>query len=314
MKGGSIMPRNEQILVIGGVNVDISGTSSTPIVQGDSNPGKVTVTLGGVGRNIAENLSRLGASVGMITALGDDANAQWLRENCKEIGIDLTHSLTVPSARTSTYLCLNDCDGEIAVAVSDMDIYEHLTPEFLAQKLDVINQAALVIVDGNLSKESINFLAENCKAPMAADPVSSKKAEKLLDAQGRFLFMKPNRMEASLLTGLKVTEDLEDLKKGAAAFMEKGMRYVIVSLGRHGVYFNDGQESGILPNMTRDIVNTTGCGDAFMAAASLAFVQGKPLREMARMGLAASAVCSRSNSAVNPLISYNEIMKVLEEV
>ncbi|MBQ8537007.1 MAG: carbohydrate kinase family protein [Clostridia bacterium] len=308
------MPQKDgTILVIGGVNVDISGTSFTPIVSGDSNPGYVTVTMGGVGRNIAENLCRLGASVKMITALGEDANAQQMRANCRQVGIDLSHSLTVAGGRTSTYLCLNDSDGEIAVAVSDMSIYDELTPEFLQTKLDVINEAALVILDGNLSKEAIDFLAENCTAPMAADPVSSKKAEKMKDAQGRFVFMKPNRMEASLLTGLNVTADMTDLVQAASAFFMKGMRYVIVSLGRHGVYYNDGDKTGILPNMTDHVVNTTGCGDAFMAAAALGFVQGKSLYEMARMGLAASAVCSRSNSAVNPEISYSEIMKVLEE-
>ena len=308
------MPHQDKLfVVIGGVNVDISGTSQTPIVEGDSNPGKVSVTMGGVGRNIAENLCRMGAKVSMITALGEDANAAAMRENCAGIGIDLSHSLLVPGGRTSTYLCLNDCDGEIAMAVSDMDIYECLTPQFLATKLDVINQAALVILDGNLSKESIDYLSTHCTAPMAADPVSVKKAEKMKDAQGKFVFMKPNRMEASLLTGLEVGLDTLGLARAASMFFKEGMIYVLISLGKAGVYFNDGHDTDILPIKTRQIVNTTGCGDAFMAAACLGFVQGKNLRQMASMGFAASAICSQWVGAVNPHISLEKIEELLQE-
>ena len=83
------------------MNVDIGGTPDSALVPADSNPGRVTVTLGGVGRNIAENLSRLGKRVLMVTAMGEDAHAQQIQHSCRELGIDLSHSLTVPNARTS---------------------------------------------------------------------------------------------------------------------------------------------------------------------------------------------------------------------
>ena len=122
------------IAVVGAVNVDISGTPEDAYVPGDSNPGHVRVTLGGVGRNIAQNLCALGHRVIMVTALGEDANARLVRQGCQEEGIDLSHSLTVRGGRTSTYLCLNDEQGEIVGAVSDMDIYDSITPAFCRQK------------------------------------------------------------------------------------------------------------------------------------------------------------------------------------
>ena len=161
---GYLVEAERYICVIGAVNVDISGTPDTTYVPGDSNPGHVRITLGGVGRNIAENLCRLGHRVVMITAMGEDANAQLVRQGCREIGLDLTHSLTVREGRTSTYLCLNDEQGEIVGAVSDMGIYEAITPEFLRTRLDVINGAALVVVDANLSGEALDFLGENVTA------------------------------------------------------------------------------------------------------------------------------------------------------
>ena len=75
------------VAVVGGVNVDIAGTRDTKLLSGDSNPGRVTVTLGGVGRNIAENLSRLGNRVQLITALGGDAHAARVQESCESLGI-----------------------------------------------------------------------------------------------------------------------------------------------------------------------------------------------------------------------------------
>ena len=74
--------QQQRMVVVGAINVDISGTASTAMRAGDSNPGHVKVTLGGVGRNIAENLARLGAKVTMLTVLGEDPNAAHVRQEC----------------------------------------------------------------------------------------------------------------------------------------------------------------------------------------------------------------------------------------
>lgn len=79
-----------QVIVIGGVNCDISGTPEEALRLGDSNPGSITLTAGGVGRNIAENLARLGRRVSLLTALGEDANGDFIRASCRVLGIDLS--------------------------------------------------------------------------------------------------------------------------------------------------------------------------------------------------------------------------------
>ena len=68
---------NPEVVVIGGVNIDIGGRAFGPLKMKDSNPGKVTVSLGGVGRNIAHNLRLLGTEVCLLTALGEDEACQW---------------------------------------------------------------------------------------------------------------------------------------------------------------------------------------------------------------------------------------------
>lgn len=299
------------VAVVGGVNIDIGGTPHTRLIEGDSNPGRITVSAGGVGRNIAENLARLGLVVRMVTALGDDMHGHQIAQNCAETGIDLSDSITVHGARTSTYLCLNDVDGEIVGAVSDMDIYERLTPEVLSERLPMLCGASLVVLDANLPPEAVRYLAEHLSVPIFADPVSVKKAGAFKPVLGRLTAIKPNRPEASLLTGVEIQGD-DDLPRAAAAFFAQGMPNVLISLGERGVYYHDGQNSGILPCLPMPVVNTSGCGDAFLAGCAAGYLEGMGLREMARLGLAASAVCAQTDSAVSPDISRELLEKCLK--
>lgn len=309
---GYVLAEDAYVAVVGAVNADISGTPATALVPGDSNPGHVRVTLGGVGRNIAENLSRLGFHTLLMTALGEDAHAGQIRQSCRELGIDLGQSLPVPGARTSTYLCLNDSAGEIVAAVSDMAIYDALTPAYVQSKMDTLNHAALVVIDANLPEQTIEEVARSCKAPLFADPVSVKKAGRLRGALGSLTALKPNRPEATLLTGVEIRSN-DDLPRAAEAFFRLGLKNVFISLGAEGVYYHDGRESAILPCFSGPIVNTTGCGDAFIAAAAAGYLRGERLSEMARMGLAASSLCARAESAVSPEIGMEAIERMVNQ-
>ena len=171
------MTASPYIAVAGGVNIDIGGRSDAPLVAGDSNPGRIRSSLGGVGRNIAHNLALLGAKVRLITALGADDGAKRVEASCADLGIDLSDSLYVPDGATSTYLFLADSNGDMALAMNDMAIYEQLTPTFLETKLAALNAAALVVLDTNLSAESIRYLGEHCTAPLFADPFRRRRPE-----------------------------------------------------------------------------------------------------------------------------------------
>ena len=115
---GYIVQRAPYVTVVGGVNVDIGGRPEAALVARDSNPGAVSSSLGGVGRNIAHNMALLGLDVRLVTAFGDDLNAQKLAASCGELGIDISQSPVIPGGRTSTYLFINDERGDMALAVS----------------------------------------------------------------------------------------------------------------------------------------------------------------------------------------------------
>ena len=102
---GYIVRTAPYAVVVGGVNLDIGGRPFAPLVAADSNPGRVRMSLGGVGRNIAHNLALLGVDVRLLTAFGDDLNAQRIAASCGELGIDISQCLTVPGGATSTCFC-----------------------------------------------------------------------------------------------------------------------------------------------------------------------------------------------------------------
>ena len=176
---GYIVRTAPYVVVVGGVNLDIGGRPHGELVAADSNPGQVRMSLGGVGRNIAHNMALMGLDVRMLTAFGDDMNAQRIAASCGELGIDISQCLTVPGGATSTYLFITDGHGDMALAVSDMEIYEHVTPAFLAGRARLLQNAQLLVVDTNIPAQSIAWLAENIRLPIFADPVSTAKAEKL---------------------------------------------------------------------------------------------------------------------------------------
>ena len=303
---GYIVSPASYVVVVGGVNMDIGGISHAQLVSADSNPGRVRISLGGVGRNIAHNMALMGLDVRMVTVLGGDFYAQKIVSTCGEMGIDISRSLRVADAITSTYLFISGPDGDMKLAISDMDIYSHLTPAFLASKLSLFNNAKLLVVDTNIPAESIAWLVEHVEVPVFADPVSTAKAEKLRPVLGKLHTIKPNRIEAELLSGVSITDE-RSLRRAANVLLKTGLQQVFISLGAGGV-FAANQDRGLhLPSIPGPMVNATGCGDAFMAALAWAYMEGMDLEHSAYAGLAASSIALEGSETINPEMSVDAI-------
>lgn len=310
---GYILKSGSYAAVVGGVNVDIGGTSFAPLVDSDSNPGTVTISLGGVGRNIAHNLSLLGTDVELLTAYGDDLNGERVAASCSELGIDLSHALRLAGQSTSTYLYIADNKGEMSLAVSDMEICNRITPAYLASQMGLLKNAQVVVADCNLPSEALAFLAANCPVPLFVDPVSTIKAEKIRPILDKIHTLKPNRLEAELLSGVKI-ESNEDVVKAADKLMEMGVHRLFISLGGDGVFAAMGDEKVWLPNIPGKLVNTTGCGDSFMAAIVWAYLQGMDLKSTALAGLAAGSITMEANATINPQMSEQALKARMQSV
>ena len=290
------------VVVVGGINVDICGKAWGPLLARDSNPGQVRISLGGVGRNIAHNLRLLEVPVEMLTALGDDLYARQAETDCAGLGIGLGRARRITGGRSSTYLAIEGPEGDMELALCDDDLTRSVTPEYLDENRALLNGAAAVAVDTNLTPEALAWLAEHCRAPIFADTVSMTKAERLRPLLGRLFLLKPNRLEAELLSGVPI-RDRNSLELAAAKLLATGLRRVCISLGSEGVYCAWGTERCLAPCPPTELVNASGGGDAMMAGFLRAFLDGLPIEDAARFALACSSIAVEAEETVNPQLS-----------
>ena len=290
------------VTVVGGANTDICGRPERELVRRDSAPGRVSVRHGGVGRNVACDLARLGLKTRLVTALGDDGFGASVREGCVACGVDMSLTHTVRGARSSVYLYLSDGKGEMDAAVSDMEITDRLTPERLLPLLGEINASDAVVLDGNLPAQTISFLCKQLRVPIFADPVSTAKAPRFIPVLGRLAAIKPNLLEARALTGRETAEDC------AEALLNAGVGSVFISLGERGMLAASGEELVLLPAERAQLVSATGAGDAATAAVVWAQLQGLDLVSAARAAIRAGAITVASEEASSPLLRAESLL------
>ena len=290
------------ISVIGGANVDLSATLYDAFIASDSNPGHVEVGYGGVGRNIAHNLTLLGCDVQLLTILGGDLFGGLLHDYCKSQQIDLRLCDRVQNERSGVYLCLNNHGGEMIAAVADTDIIRHITPEWLEKRLGEINQSDYVVADTNISEDAIRYLMETCTAPLFIDGVSSTKAHRVVNAlrkskQPYLHTLKLNQKEAIAVT------EAPTYAEAAQQLLDLGVEHVYITLSADGVYCRNAAQEWLYPVIPGDVVNTTGAGDAFLAGVVFAHAKGLTFPQTAQYGLMAARATLMSPKAVNPDIA-----------
>ena len=303
----------KRIAVVGGANMDIGGFPERALVPGDSNPGRVRFSVGGVGRNIAENMARLGLEVELITALGDDANGRAIREDCRAKGIGLRGSWVEAGESTSVYLFVDDAGGDMSVAVNDMAIQRCITPERLLPQLPLLNSMDAVVVDANLPEESIACLTENLQAPVFADAVSAAKVGKLRAHLPGIFCLKPNRLEAELLTGMQI-QGVLDANEAAHRLLDMGLKRVFLTMGAQGAICAGEGQCVYLPGGARSVVNASGAGDSFTAALVWSWCEGLSLQESGIAGMAAAWITMGSISAVSPEMSAAALRERMRQI
>lgn len=292
------MPR---IIVIGGSNVDIKGRSGGPYVVGTSNPGVVSVSAGGVSRNIAENLGRLGLDVSLITAIGDDANGRFLREACGKAGIGLSHAITTAEP-TGTYLAVLDEKGEMVSAVSDMRAIDRLEPDHLEAAAEELSGADMLVADCNISVPCLQWLcafAGKWRRRLVIEPVSVPKSSKLLafTRSTPVFAITPNTQQLAGLAGGDIT-----------MLHHLGFANIVVHKGSEGAIVSDGHSIlNVPPGHVSQVADVTGAGDAAVAGFVCGIAEGLPLEKAARLGQWAAAVKLASAESVASGLSRDSL-------
>ena len=304
------------VLVLGGANIDISGSTPRPLVLNDSNPGRIRCAPGGVARNVAENLARLGTTTRLLTAVGDDLYGRGILDATRQAGVDVHASWVLPDASTSTYVSLHGPDGDMAVAVNDMGILDSITPERLQPHAAWMQQAAALVVDCNINAQALACLfANRGSTPVFVDAVSAFKCQRIRPWLAHVHLLKVNRLEAQALCDFAIHTDA-DIERSAQWLHAQGVEQVVLSLGDRGVYWSarggahgSAREAGhgwhaALPCT---VVNATGAGDALMAGLVHAFVDQKDLATAIPFALACAAMTLTSEHANHPALSASAV-------
>lgn len=290
------MPSTATIACIGAAHLDRRGTAHAPVVLGTSNPGTVVTELGGVARNVAENLHRLGCRVILCSRTGDDEAGRRVQDQPFDTSL-VTLSQTCP---TASYTALLDCSGELVVGLADMQVYDEVTPEVLAPALPSLRTAAIWFADANLPGETLDWLLKQAgPIPVAVDAISVAKSRRLVPLLSRIPYLFCNLAQAgSLCSG----DAFQDPSAAARSLLQLGARCGVVTGGATGIAVYESGRVTALPALLADPVrDVTGAGDALIAGALYGLsLQGHSLCGAARLGLAAAAITVESTHSVSP--------------
>ncbi len=299
------------VFVIGAAGIDIIGRVDEPFREKSSNPARIRTTFGGVARNVAENLARLGQSVVLLTAVGEDQSGVDLLRAASATGIDVSHALRIPGKPTSTYLAVVDPGGETHFALDDMRIMIEVTSEYIRLNGDLFRQASLLFVDANVPRyalRSIFALARRAKLPVIGDPATASLAHRLKPYLPELLMITPNETEAVLLCDQEFDpasrrQSISIAKKLVA----QGVKIAIITLGERGVCYATSETSGYVPSIHTEVLDPTGAGDALTASVIFGLLNQIPLDEAIRLGVSAASLTLSYRGAVVPDLTLEKL-------
>jgi pseudouridine kinase len=297
----------EYVLVIGSAGIDIKGRPQSEFEWGEPNEGYVRNAVGGVARNIAENLARLEIPSVLLSAVGDDIEGERLIKRTQEGGVNCAYVRTVPNNRTGTYMALLQPNSELYVAISDFEIISHVDSDYLLEHERLFQDAAMIVIDATLTEEAIATvfeLAERYHVRVCADPTTPKLAGRLCNYIDRLYLITPNAGETTALCGLRnPAHDRESAIEAARHLVSLGATIAVVTLGEQGLAYADGSGGGFIRAMRTEVVDSTGAGDAFSGAAIFGLLNEVPVDEAMRLGITAASLTLSSRETVVPHLS-----------
>lgn len=212
-------PSVREVFVAGGLNEDIKARPLAAFTARTSNPGRIYRAPGGVGRNIAHSLALLGTRAVLCSAAGNDSGGAGVKAATAAAGVDISAVFTTPDFPTGTYLAIQDETGDLAAAVSSMEIMDTLTPDQLAALEPRIRAAVALILDTNLNSASLTYLARLAarqQVPCIVEPVSVEKIRRLDGILPYCSWISPNLDELRALFAINISLIKNSIRSAAA--------------------------------------------------------------------------------------------------
>ncbi|HSD83190.1 MAG TPA: PfkB family carbohydrate kinase [Anaerolineae bacterium] len=305
------------LLAIGSAALDIKARLTRPPLPSTDVPGQITLKPGGVARNIAENLARLGVPIVFAGIMGDDPQARLLIELSRATGIDVrplarsapapddVYRLKLPPVLpTATLNVVLGPDGRQLAGAFSGDILDALQPGDLDPLQAIIDAAPAVICDGGLPADVLLHLREVLPEEvfLYGNPGSVALAPRLVPLLDRMDLITCNQLEAQALTQVKVDSPAK-LISSALILVKQGVRRAVVTFGARGLAYADEERSLYQPVRPARLIDATGAGDALAAALIEALLRDEPIGLCLTRGLAAAALTCESEGTVAPSMS-----------
>jgi ribokinase len=279
------------VIGFGALNVDklykvnkIAGPEEEGFIKGFEE------ACGGSAANTIVGLARLGCKVGFIGKVANDREGKMLLEDFRREGVNTKGIIKTKTGRSGTVMGFVDEKGERALyvdpGVNDTISFEEIDTGYACQAKFVHLTSFVGEMSFETQKRLVENLSEDVKVSLDPGELYARKGIKALNPilKRTFVFM-PNSRELTLLTGM------EDYVKGAEKLLELGVKVVAVKLGGRGCYVTDGRESHHVEAFKVQIVDTTGAGDAFCAGFLYGLLNGKSLKECAKLGNFVASRC-----------------------
>ena len=299
------------VACVGAAAIDRRFQAAAAITLGTSNPASGATGFGGVARNVAETLARLGVPTRFFGAVGDDENGRAVLRHLRSCGVDTGQVVVAAGQRTAEYVAIHEADGSLFVGVSDMAALDRYGPEDLERSWPHLAAAAWIFADCNLPAETIATLARRRRPNdfrLAIDAVSTTKARRLpRDLSGiDALFL--NRDEASALLDAAPDTDPAHM---AQALHGRGAARVLLTLGADGGTGLGPQGRFRWPAVPASVVDVTGAGDAFAAGTLARLTAGADLPAAARHGALLAAMTLEIEASVRQDLSADLVARTL---
>lgn len=304
------------VLVIGAAGIDMVGRLSDPLSEVIAPvlkpvPANIRVSYGGVGRNVAENLARLGQPVRLLTAVGQDSMGEELLSQTAACGVDVTPCLKSERFQTAAYLAVFDPQGQRQFALEDMTIVDEMTPALIRHNKEYITSASMVFVDANLPPKALKTvvqLAIKAGVLIFADATSVLLAERLRPHLDKIYMLSANTREATILCqDDPVVSDHETALQAARKLVNQGIELAVITLAEFGVVYATSETSGYIPAVQTRILDPTGAGDALTATLIFGLLNGIPIDESVRLGVTAASLILRYRGTVLPGLSLERL-------
>lgn len=312
-----VLNETNPIICIGGANVDRKFYAKYEITNETSNPVKSSSSVGGVARNIAENLGRLGEEVVLISASGYDSEWEEIYDLSSPF-MNLEHVAQFENSSTGSYTAVLDKNGDLSIALADMDVYEKITPELIIKNSKFLRRAKCIVVDLNCPRETIDYICSftsKYTIPLVIIPVSSPKMDRLPKTLSAVSWLIVNKDETETFMNIKINDE-KDWEASVKKWLELGVKNVIVTNGSKGVM--SGVENGGTQHFpaieTPRVVDVTGAGDSFCSGVIYSWLQKKEIDYIIKSGLVNAHKTIISKYTVRQELSQKQFILDMEAI